>query len=291
MIPQNDLIMPTINWHKQLKPNQDEKMLEILERLNQNEIPTTLADWCRAAGIESDPEKMKQVYTDDANLRQTIESIRNAAMEPEAPPEDEGGEAPPPGGGEGAPAEEAAPEGDDDSVTDLIDELTTEPKEEIQQSLKSAIKAKLPRNLSDIPIWNQRRCGPLSKYEAETVLTSLLRDNTKLLKNPGDALTFLQAKTNRRKAAILAYIVNRLNLCKIPVEASAEQDIITSAKAHALRHTKTTSKRALFDLRKFEQELQVLSKITGETKDVKGPRLSTDKLVPPMGSNIFGGTK
>lgn len=297
MIPQNDLIMPTINWHKQLKPNQDEKMLEILERLNQNEIPTTLADWCRAAGIESDPEKMKQTYTQDADLRKTIEAIRNASMEEEVPP-DEGGEGgggeapppPPPEGGESeAPAEEAAPEADESEVTDLIDELTTEPKEEVQQSLKAAIKLKLPRKLSDIPIWSQRRCGPLSKYEAETVLTSLLRDNTKLLKNPQDALDFLQNKTNKRKAAILAYILNRLNLSKVPVDASVEQDIITSAKAYALRHTKTTSKKALWDLRKFEAELQVLSKITGATKDVKGPRLSTDKLVRPMGNKIFGG--
>jgi hypothetical protein len=292
-IPINDLIIPTINWHKQLKPNQDEKMLEILERLSQNEIPTTLADWARAAGVESDPEKMKAAFTQDAELRKTIESIKQA-MEDEAPEEsdEEGGgdEAPPASEGGEAPAPETPEqEANDDEVTDLIDQITTEPKEEIKQSLQAKISLKIPRKLADIPIWNQRRCGPLSKYEAETVLTSLLRDNTSLLKNPQDALEFLQAKTNKRKAAILAYVLNRLNLCKVPVDASVEQDIISAAKAHALRHTKTTSKAALLDLRKFESELQVLSKITGATNGAQGPRLSTDKLVRPMGNKIFGG--
>lgn len=52
-IPISQLEIPTINWTKQLKPNQDEKALEILEKLKQNDYPVTLAQWANAAGLNS----------------------------------------------------------------------------------------------------------------------------------------------------------------------------------------------------------------------------------------------
>jgi hypothetical protein len=275
-IPLNDLIVPTINWHKQLKPNQDEKMLEILERLHQNEVPVTLADWCRAAGVESDPEKMKTAFTQDENLRQAIEVIKQASLEENAPPEEaeieEGGEEP-------TPEEKAK----DEEAIDLIDEITTPPKEEIKQSLE-----KRPTKLSHIAIWNNHRCGPLARVEAEKVIGELLNNHKELLTDPNSVLAFLSEKTNSRKAAILAYLLNRLNICKVPVAASVEADIVGSAKSYALRHKVTTSKKALLDLRNFESELQALAHLTGESK-VKGPKLSTAKLAPNMGKNLFGG--
>lgn len=127
-IPISELQMPTIEWSKQLKPNQDEKYLDILEKLKNNEYPVTLKSWAQAAGLNADTiredsmadEKLRaEIAKDKAAIE--ANSGTNEGDEEEGgggggggeEPAEEGGEMPEipqEEGGEEAPAEEPAAE-------------------------------------------------------------------------------------------------------------------------------------------------------------------------------------
>jgi len=101
-IPISDLLIPQIDWSKQLKPNQDEKYLDILEKLKNNDYPVTLKQWAQAAGLN--PDTIAQDAAADKKMRAKIEGIEVNT----APPPDEAGD----GGGGAEDETPEAPPGD-----------------------------------------------------------------------------------------------------------------------------------------------------------------------------------
>jgi hypothetical protein len=152
-IPESELIMPRINWEKQLKPNQDEKYLEILGTLKNNDYPVTLKQWAMAAGI--DPKGIEADSKEDAQLRakiaKTTESIeiRDEDFKSGGDEEivddsfvDTPDDAP---AADEAPVETApadAPEGTEDLASDIIIPDAAAPVEEVQQALLSMMEKK-----------------------------------------------------------------------------------------------------------------------------------------------------
>lgn len=78
-VPISELIMPTINWAKQLKPNQDEKYLDILEKLKSNEYPVTLKQWAMAAGLN--PDTIKQEADENQKLENYLKAVKEGTTE------------------------------------------------------------------------------------------------------------------------------------------------------------------------------------------------------------------
>lgn len=110
-----------------------------------------------------------------------------------------------------------------------------------------------------------------------------------ILKDPQAVMAFFTRKASSEKAKILAYCAVRLNLCRAPITPDIERTVIASARSHAMRHSSFESEKAMLDLRKFEAEMQFLSRVIGQTKGVKGPDLSLNKLMPNMGTKVFSG--
>ena len=55
-IPQNELILPTIQWRKPLVNQFDEKRLEILDKMEEKGVPVLLRDWATAGNVELDAQ-------------------------------------------------------------------------------------------------------------------------------------------------------------------------------------------------------------------------------------------
>lgn len=135
----SELIMPTIDWAKQLKPNQDEKYLDILEKLKSNDYPITLQQWAQAAGLN--PKNIQQDNMDDQKLRQTLkrqeteaESI-NLDNQPAANEEEFAAEPEMP---EESPPEEGLNEEMPPDV--IVPEEEGESSQEIKQAVESLLK-------------------------------------------------------------------------------------------------------------------------------------------------------
>lgn len=113
-IPVSELVMPTIEWSKQLKPNQDEKYLDILEKLKNNDYPVTLKQWAQASGLN--PETIESDALANIKVATKIKKAQELADSSEAPPEEEKPEDSeqltqnPEGGEEEANSEPTAPE-------------------------------------------------------------------------------------------------------------------------------------------------------------------------------------
>lgn len=167
-IPVSELIMPTIDWAKQLKPNQDEKYLEILEKLKNNDYPVTLKEWAQAAGL--DPETIEQEANEDKKLRARLESFdagsggkseedleNGGAGVPDINTEEPGGEEPgslaPPeeGGGEDSGIEMPKADQPTDVAPDVIvpEGINPAPPAEIQQMLEK-VKSQSPDKLKGV---------------------------------------------------------------------------------------------------------------------------------------------
>jgi len=70
-IPMENLIMPEIQWHKQLRPEADANYLDILERMEEKGIPVSLRTWSAAGGI--DLKKQMETMEDDMDLRLEVQ--------------------------------------------------------------------------------------------------------------------------------------------------------------------------------------------------------------------------
>jgi hypothetical protein len=70
-IQRNDLILPTVSWHKTLQPEADRDYLDILERMEEKGIPITVKAWAAAGGV--DLEAVLQTLDEDLRLREEIQ--------------------------------------------------------------------------------------------------------------------------------------------------------------------------------------------------------------------------
>jgi hypothetical protein len=279
-IPVSQLEIPIINWTKQLKPNQDEKALEILEKLKQNDYPVTLAQWANAAGLNA--KNIEAETKADFELQGKIDQARNALGVEEGEGEGGGG-----GGGGGGgeeetievpPASEAQPPG--------------------EAALTSYQKAKIigsgrVKKLSDIAIWHRNKCGPLGRSEAAKIINSILKEySSEILRDRNALLQKINDRTrNHEKTNILSYIFNRWGLADLPVDPKVAQMIAASARDAMNRHSSFKTQAALLDYNRYGVEVNCLAKMLGNSKKKINPEEVKKALsiANPLGTRVLSG--
>lgn len=255
-VPVSELVMPTINWAKQLRPTQDEKALEILEKLQTNEYPVTLKQWAAAAGldgksIENDTKEDKDLRAKLASIDEELSASKGA--DDMSPPE--GGEG---GGGEG---EEKAPAPDTDADADaLIDQLDKTGTASSYHKAKKIATGHVSR-ISQLPIWNGGRCGKLGRTEAIRTMRELLTGYPpEVFADAKELRNILYAKLGSEKAPIMSYVLGRMRYApRMPIESKYAKQIADGAARRLTRHTSFDSEKALLDLKRYEMEVKVLS--------------------------------
>jgi len=73
-IPFKDLIMPTIQWHKQLQPQYDQNYLDILSIMEEKGVPITLRVWAAAGGMSV--KNLLESLDDDLQIKKTISDYK-----------------------------------------------------------------------------------------------------------------------------------------------------------------------------------------------------------------------
>jgi len=274
-LPVGDLQIPTIEWAKQLKPNQDEKALDVLEKLQQNDYPVTLTQWATAAGFNA--KNIEEDQRTDITTRKKIAKLKEGLE----------------GGGDDAEGDD----GDRVEVPENSDEIPTgEPEggapetEEVKQSLyKQAEKIGLGNaasKLAQIAIWRNSRCGPLFQSEASKTVASLVKDHSpELFKDPTALMNVLYQKLGPEKAHVMAYVLNRLGLAGLAVDPKTAQTIAASARDSLNRYSSFNSAKAMLDMRRYEAEVQCLSRYTQVTASTKTGR-SRMNITPPSTGGI-----
>ena len=281
-ISTENLVVPTINWAKQLKPTQDEKALEILERLKQNEYPVTLSQWANAAGFN--PKTIEQEQKDDIELQARVNKLKESIVPPEeAAPEGEGE------GGEGS---------EEDLGIEIPEASEAQPsgeEEPVQQSVYSRAK-RIARGgpvarVEHVAIWHNGKCGGLSRGEAKQLTGSLLKDHsTEIFKDPRALMGKIHDKLGGEKAPIMAYVLNRLGLAAFQIDEKAAQMIASSARNGLNRHGSFQSEKALLDVRRYETEIQALSSYVNGKSGLTKSQIKNKLVNPgPMGSSVMGG--
>lgn len=88
----SSLLIPTISWGKQLKPEGDSAHMEMLKSLTEAGVPVPLRAMAAAGGLNLD-ELLRQ-KSDDMSIRKKLQEYQKeiAALAPPAPEEDEGGD-------------------------------------------------------------------------------------------------------------------------------------------------------------------------------------------------------
>lgn len=72
-VSDQNLVIPTVRWHKQLRPEADREYLDVLNTMAERGVPITLATWAAAGGI--DLERQINDLQTDKKLREKIQSI------------------------------------------------------------------------------------------------------------------------------------------------------------------------------------------------------------------------
>ena len=272
--PVGDLIIPTINWAKQLKPTQDEAALDVLEKLKNNEYPTTLAQWATASGYN--PKTVKSEAEEDIKVRNELkkyeESLSGAA---------EGGEEPP-------EASDEQPSGE--GTTEEAGGVEIPTGASVYAKVRRAVQGKAQK-VDDLPIWHNSKCGPLRKTEASKVLASLRTDfNSEIFKDLQGLKQVLNQKLGGEKGEIMSYVISRLNLAPLPVSPKAAQVIAQSARSRMNRHSSFSSEQALLDVRRYETEIRFLMSLE-KRKGITRSSFKPD-IVPPtneLGKKLLSG--
>jgi hypothetical protein len=276
-LPIENLMIPTINWAKQLKPTQDEKALEILERLKQNEYPVTLSQWASAAGLN--PKTIEQEQKDNLDLQNRIQKLQEAMAPQEAETSDSGEDL----GMDIPEASDEQPAGEEAPAEEPV-------QQSVYAKAKRIAKGGPVARIDQIAIWNHGKCGGLSKKDAQKVTSSLLKDsNPGIFKDPRALLNKLQDKVGSERAPILAYVLNRLGLTSFMIDSKSAQVIAKSARDNLNRYSSFSSEKAMLDVRRYETEIQALSRYA-EKMRLNQSQFKA-KLAPPpsIDSKVMGG--
>lgn len=276
-IPDSDLIMPTINWSKQLRPNQDEKTIEILERLKQNEYPVTLKQWAAAAG--QDPETIEADVRADKELLKRIAALDEEFQASETADEQTGGPA--------EEGEESNAEADE-AVDKLLEEVEKDATSSSYQKSRRIITGQVKR-VSDLPIWAGSRCGKLVRTEAIAVLKDMLKIGPEFLADSKEVQSYLNQRLGGEKAQIMAYVVSRLGYAKLPISTQAAQVIARAANQKLNRHSDFKSEKALLDLRRYETEIKLLGAQVDNRNYAKDLQNSLKGFRESLGAKIYSG--
>ncbi len=173
-IPDNDLIIPTIHWHKDLKPTQDETFIEMLKTLEEKGIPVPIQTWAAACGY--DLEAALEMMPEDKRLRERIAHLTGVT---------------PPMGDPGAGGEE----GGGPTATEMDVE-----------SVQS-------KGLDSLPVWNEEQFLKLRRVDAQACLERI-QSNPKSLRDHKEMASLVKGMfpADRDKREAMHYLLMRLGL-------------------------------------------------------------------------------
>lgn len=193
------LVIPTINWHKHLKPSSDESMVNLLAAAEEHGLPVTVRDWASATGIDLDTA-MKQM-DEDLGLRKKIAAYKQKVMEfGGGMPGAEGGE-----GGEGGEGLEGVPPPGGESGESPM-QLPAE------ASLREGSLQTFAKNL---PIWDKKGyCLDLHQNQLRDLLHQ--EDFRAVLSKSGTwkevSAELRKREFSDRKAEVIGYVLYRKGL-------------------------------------------------------------------------------
>jgi hypothetical protein len=149
-IPYNQLIMPTISWHKQLTNDVNTAKLDVFEKLEEKGVPIHLRDWAGAGGVNLD-DQMAGLES-DVDLRQQVAKWKS--------------------GYEASETEEA----EETAKLEFIQSLRNLSHSSLKTALGSAVQELGP--LASFIFWDQKACfGPLAANELATFLAGIKPDD------------------------------------------------------------------------------------------------------------------
>ena len=70
----NNLLTPTVHWHKDLTGNAEDNLMETLEKLTEHQVPIPIKMWLAAAGL--DKETLVRDAREDESLRKQLGMLR-----------------------------------------------------------------------------------------------------------------------------------------------------------------------------------------------------------------------
>ena len=149
-IPFNQLILPTISWHKQLTNDVNTAKLDVFEKLEEKGVPIHLRDWAGAGGVDLDAQ-MTGLDT-DADVRKQVSKWKS--------------------GYESSPDEDA----EESAKLEFIQSLRNLSHSSLKLALGSAVQTLGP--LASFIFWDSRaNFGPLSASELATFLAGIKPDD------------------------------------------------------------------------------------------------------------------
>jgi len=315
----SELMIPNIQWAKQLKPLQDEKALEILEKLKQNEQPTTLRQWAQAAGYDPDTiiqeskknaETQKQLNAINKDVENAQDDLESASAEEGEGAEseqgmeddfsqmsEEGGPTeeplgPPPG------AEPLEPMPEEDKEKAEIPEAppgfpSGEEPEAVQQSLYEESKnmGKKPvKKLSDIAIWHNNKCLGLAIRDAEQILTVLQKEySPQIFADPNELRSVLQQKLGRDRAEVMAYVLNRMGRSKLAIDQKVAEKILGSARDALGRAPGPLTEQGARRLKQYEVEFHKLTASVRKKVSIRSDGLARKVPTNTLGTKLYSG--
>ena len=84
----NNLLTPTVHWHKDLTGNAEDNLMETLEKLTEHQVPIPIKMWLAAAGL--DKETLVRDAREDESLRKQLGMLRPSTEDAGSDVEDAG---------------------------------------------------------------------------------------------------------------------------------------------------------------------------------------------------------
>ena len=307
----SELLIPVLQWSKQLKPLQDEKALEILEKLKQNEQPTTMRQWALASGY--DPDTIVQEAKKDLELKKQLDQLAAAEGVPEEGA-GEGGEdaelsqdfeneldgggaeeplGPPEGAAPLTPEPEAAPSAEVGGAPEMPSDFPTGEKEKVEQSLyeEAAKMGKRPaKTIKEIAIWHNHKCMGLTERDAEQVLTMLRKEYDPKLFTDSKALReILQTKLGRDRSEVMAYVLNRLGYTRLAIDRKVGERILSSARDALGNAPGPLTEHGARRLKQYEVEYHKITASVRQKVSARSDGLGRKVPTNTLGTKLYSG--
>lgn len=193
---EEELIIPTVQWHKKLMPNADEAMLQLLQAAEEHGLPVTLRDWAAATNI--DLEGALKQTDEDLATRKRVSAYKSKVMQLSG------------GGGEGG--EQFGGDGGGDFGGEGGDQQEGGDGQQAQAKLREASLQEFARSL---PIWDRRGfCLDLHRDELRTLLHSSRFRAALVERNSWSEVfqTLRKMNFSPRKSEIIGYVLFRRGL-------------------------------------------------------------------------------
>jgi len=234
-IPDSDLIIPTIQWRKELVSGVDTSMLDVYERVADKGVPIHLRQWAAASNVDLDAQMLD--LEADADLRKRVGKWKSSF-------ENEGG-------GEMQEAK-----------LEFINSLRALSQTNLQRVVTSSVKDL--GNISKYIFWNREaKLGRLSANEMATVMKEIMGSSDNSYKVLGDSFALTvklrHSLQDNVKADIAHFLMWRTGLT--PVRPALNGDtIVELSKAIEAALDQYANNGSVYQLAKVaEQELAAIS--------------------------------